>query len=92
MPPSTREIQRRLESAVDDNLLTDGYARALELEVEELRSRRRMRAALMDASGDKAAAREASELAARCAELHAEQAELRRSLRAAAERSGRFRR
>ena len=94
------QIRQRVESVLEnpapvsrkelDELLTDGYARALELEVETLRARRRMRAALLDAGHDDTAAREARELSARMAELEIEANELRRTLAKAVGRSTRF--
>ena len=78
---TTRPSQQEI-----NDLYTDGCAAVLALETERLRTKRRMTAAAFDSATDPEAAREASELAARSAEIVDELANLKalvRQLRAA---------
>jgi ABC-type phosphate transport system auxiliary subunit len=78
---TTRPSQQEI-----NDLYTDGCAVVLALETERLRVKRRMTAAAYDSATDPEAAREASELAARSAEIIDELANLKqlvRQLRAA---------
>ena len=78
---STRPSQQEI-----NDLYTDGCAAVLALETERLRTKRRMTAAAFDSATDPEAARDASDLAARSAEIVDELANLKalvRQLRAA---------
>jgi hypothetical protein len=78
---TTRPSQQEI-----NDLYTDGCAAVLALETERLRTKRRMTAAAFDSATDPEAARDASELAARSAEIVDELANLKalvRQLRAA---------
>ena len=70
---TTRPSQQEI-----NDLYTDGCAAVLALETERLRVKRRMTAAAIDSAADPDAAREASNLATRSAELIDELARLKR--------------